>query len=103
MLPLLAFTALAAQIPIVLDVDATDAARGIFHVRETVTASGPITLSYPKWIPGEHGPSGPIFDVADLHFIQNGADRPWRRNPIEPYTFLVDAQPGQLQITFEYL
>ena len=50
-----------AQTPIKLTVDLTDAPRRILHATETMPVQpGPMTLVYPKWIPGEHGPTGPI-------------------------------------------
>src|SRR5712692_6488009 len=50
-----------------LNVDATDAPRRLYHVHLTVPAkSGPMTLVYPKWIPGEHMPTGPIADLVGL-------------------------------------
>src|SRR6266849_6188229 len=52
---------------ITLSVDATEARRKLFHARMTMpVAPGPLTLVYPKWIPGEHGPTGPIADLAGL-------------------------------------
>ena len=47
---------------ITLTVDATDTQRGIFRVREVIplSASGPMTLLYPKWLPGYHAPQSPI-------------------------------------------
>ena len=49
---------------ITLAVDASDAPRKIFHAQLTIPATpGTLTLYYPKWIPGEHGPTGPIQDV----------------------------------------
>ena len=49
-------------------VDASDNTRGIFQVRETipVPAAGPLTLLYPKWLPGHHSPVGPIAELAEL-------------------------------------
>ncbi len=48
-----------------ISVDLREAPRRIFHSRmEIPAAPGPLTLVYPKWIPGEHGPNGPISDVA---------------------------------------
>jgi len=45
---------------ITLSVDATEAPRKILHARLTIPATpGVLTLDYPKWIPGEHGPTGP--------------------------------------------
>ena len=44
--------------PIAIAVDATDAPRKILHARLRIPASpGPLTLLYPKWIPGEHAPT----------------------------------------------
>src|SRR5207247_10603611 len=61
---LLASSALAQSTPIALNVDATDAPRKILHARLRIPAqSGPLTLLYPKWLPGEHSPSGPISDL----------------------------------------
>ena len=58
-----------------LNVDLTDSARKIFKVRETIPVkSGPLTLSYPKWIPGEHGPTGPIDGVTGLKITANGTN-----------------------------
>jgi hypothetical protein len=43
-----------------LNVDATDAARNIIHSKLTISVKpGPLTLFYPKWIPGEHSPYRP--------------------------------------------
>ena len=49
-------------------VDARETARGILHVKQTFPAKpgGTLALSYPQWIPGEHGPTGPNVDVAGL-------------------------------------
>src|SRR5205809_5899637 len=64
---LLAASALAQNMPIALNVDATDAPRKILHARLRIPAqSGPLTLLYPKWLPGEHSSSGPIADQVDV-------------------------------------
>src|SRR5258705_10003162 len=56
-----------------LDVDLTDSPRGLFHAVETLPAApGPLTLEFPRWIPGEHGPTGPIGDLAGLVFEARG-------------------------------
>ena len=42
---------------IAITVDASEAPRHILHARLTIPASpGEMTLYYPKWVPGEHGP-----------------------------------------------
>ena len=60
----------AADAPtITLSVDASDAPRKMFHAQMRIPASpGTLTLYYPKWIPGEHGPTGPVTDLTGLKF-----------------------------------
>ena len=81
----LAAPVLAANAPHVsLAVDATEAPRKIFHARMTIPASaGTLTLYYPKWIPGEHGPTGPIQELAGLKFTANGQILKWRRDLLD--------------------
>ncbi|MGH9544841.1 MAG: M61 family metallopeptidase [Terriglobales bacterium] len=91
--PLFAAGSPAPQVSI--SVDATEAPRKIFHVRMTIPAKpGSLTLYYPKWIPGEHGPTGPIQDVAGLKFTANGMTLPWRRDLLDGWTFHVEVPAG---------
>jgi predicted metalloprotease with PDZ domain len=92
--------------PITLEVDAREAPRKIFHSRMTIPAApGPLTLLYPKWLPGEHGPTGPITDVAGLRVTAGGKPLPWRRDPVEMYAVSVDVPAGvsQVEVAFDYL
>ena len=69
---LMAAPVFAGMAPIKLDVDATDAPRNLLHTRLHIPASpGPLTLYYPKWVPGEHSPSGPVNNVTGLKFSAN--------------------------------
>jgi predicted metalloprotease with PDZ domain len=78
-----------------LSVDASDAPRKIFHTTMTLPATpGTLTLYYPKWIPGEHGPTGPIQDLAGLKFTSNGQSLKWRRDLLDGWTFHVDVPAG---------
>src|SRR5277367_3707555 len=55
-----------------LMVDETQASRRIAFVREEIRVlPGTLALSYPRWIPGEHGPTGPIQQLAALR-IRSG-------------------------------
>jgi predicted metalloprotease with PDZ domain len=100
---LLSAAALAAKAnpapSIRLAVDLTDAPRNIFHasLRIPVTA-GELTLVYPKWIPGNHRPSGPIANLTGLHFLANDQELPWRRDPVEMYSFHLTVPPDVTQI-----
>src|SRR6202047_357923 len=66
--------------PIRLSVDATQAPQKILHARlEMPVQAGPLTLVYPKWIPGEHMPTGPIIQLAGLKFSSGGETFCWGR------------------------
>src|ERR1700733_10890276 len=84
---------------ITLSVDATEAPRKIFHAQMTIPASaGTLTLYYPKWIPGEHGPTGPIQDLAGLKFTANGQPLKWRRDLLDGWTLHVEVPAGASSI-----
>jgi predicted metalloprotease with PDZ domain len=78
-----------------LAVDATEGPRKIFHAQLDIPASaGTLTLLYPKWIPGEHGPTGPIQNLTGLKFTANGQELKWRRDLKDGWTFHVDVPSG---------
>jgi len=80
---------------ITIAVDASEAARKIFHAQLTIpAATGTLTLYYPKWIPGEHGPTGPIQDLAGLKFTANGQTLKWRRDLLDGWTIHVEVPAG---------
>lgn len=91
---------------IALNVDATDTARGILRVRETVPVSGgPVTLLYPQWLPGKHAPRGPVNLMAGLQVRANGQLIPWRRDTVNVYAFHIDAPANatSLELSYQYL
>jgi predicted metalloprotease with PDZ domain len=91
---------------IVLDIDASDAPRNILHANESIAVKpGDLTLFYPKWIPGEHGPTGPVIDVAGLKIMEAGHPVAWRRDLVEMFAIHVNVPSGadQLDITFDFL
>ncbi len=95
-----------AAAPITLVVDATEAPRKIFHARLTIPAKpGPLTLLYPKWIPGEHGPTGPIADLAGLKLSAAGKSIAWRRDTTDMFTFHCDvpAEVAAVEVSLDYL
>jgi predicted metalloprotease with PDZ domain len=80
---------------ITIVVNASEAPRKIFHARLTIPVSpGTLTLYYPKWIPGEHGPTGPIEDLAGLKFAANGQTLKWRRDLLDGWTIHVEVPVG---------
>src|SRR4026208_1973619 len=81
--------------PIAVSVDATDAARNIVHTKLTIPVKpGPLTLLYPKWIPGEHSPTGPINDLLGLKLSAGGKSIAWRRDDVEMFAFHCDIPIG---------
>jgi predicted metalloprotease with PDZ domain len=98
--------ALAQSGNIALTVDGAGNAQKLLHVRETIpVAPGPVTLYYPKWIPGEHGPDGPIESVTGLKFEAGGKVIPWTRDTLDAFTFHVDvpAGAGRLDASFDVI
>src|SRR3989304_4313732 len=76
----------AQNATVVIEVDAVQAPRRLFHARLLIPASpGKLALLYPKWIPGEHGPTGPVTDLAGLEFRAAGKPIAWRRDAEEMY------------------
>jgi predicted metalloprotease with PDZ domain len=81
-------------------VDATSAPRKIFHAKLKIpAAAGDLTLYYPKWIPGEHAPDGPVNDLAGLKFTAGGKTLKWRRDLLDGFTIHVDVPSGESEIT----
>ena len=82
-----------------LELDISDAPRKILHAHLTIPVQpGPLTLAYPQWIPGEHGPTGPIDNFAGLVFSANGQTIPWRRDAVNMFTFHLTVPAGVTSI-----
>jgi predicted metalloprotease with PDZ domain len=64
-----------------------------------------MTLLYPKWIPGEHGPTGPITDLAGLKITANGQTVPWKRDSTDMYGFHITVPAGstELEVAFDFI
>jgi len=89
-----------------LQVDATDAPQRLLHARMTIPVkAGPVTLLYPKWIPGEHMPTGPITDLVGLKIEGGGQTIPWRRDDVNMFAFhaTVPAGVSTLEVAFDFI
>ncbi|AGY58836.1 M61 family metallopeptidase [Gloeobacter kilaueensis] len=92
--------------PIILEVDATEAARQVFHAHLTIPVTpGETTLVYPKWIPGNHAATGPIRNLVNLKLKAGGQTIPWRRDLVEMHAFHLTVPAGveQLEVNFDFL
>ncbi len=103
---MLAATLLAQTPPIKLSVDASDATRRLLHTTmQFPVKPGPFSLLYPKWIPGEHGPTGPIEDLVGIKVSANGKSIPWSRDAVNMYEFHLDIPAGvsAIDVTAEFI
>jgi predicted metalloprotease with PDZ domain len=86
-----------------LVVDETQAARRISFVREEIRVQpGPLALAYPRWIPGEHGPTGPIEQFAALRIRSGNVTLPWTRDPDDINTIHVEVPAGTNTLTVDF-
>ncbi|HEX5483284.1 MAG TPA: M61 family peptidase, partial [Terriglobia bacterium] len=80
-------------------VDATQAPMKIIHTHmEMPVHAGPLTLYYPKWIPGEHAPDGPVLNLTGLKFTANGKTIPWRRDLLDMFTLHLTIPEGVIRL-----
>ena len=66
---------------------------------------GPLTLYYPKWMPADHSPDGPIPNVAGLKFSAGGKEIAWVQDDVDMYAFNLDVPPGvnSIQASLDFL
>ncbi|HXY08754.1 MAG TPA: M61 family peptidase [Terriglobales bacterium] len=86
-----------------LSVDASQVSRRILHVTMNIPAApGSLTLVYPKWIPGQHSPSGVINDIMGLKFTVGETTVPWQRDDVDLYAFHLQtlAPAGEIHAEF---
>jgi predicted metalloprotease with PDZ domain len=65
-----------------------------------------MTIVYPEWIPGEHGPTGPVVDQAGFIITsQSGQRVKWERDPVNIYAYHITVPEGttQLNIKMDFL
>jgi len=96
----------AQTAPIILSVDLTDAPRKILHATEVMpVTAGPLTVVYPKWIPGEHGPTGPIENMAGFFITANGQPVKWERDKVDMFAYHLTVPQGvtKLEMKIDFL
>ena len=90
-----------------ISVDATDLERRIFRVHEIIPVTGgvPATILFPKWLPGNHSPTGPIADMGGLTVTADGQRIGWMRDPIDDYAFhlVPPSRATRIELDFQYL
>jgi len=82
-----------------IEVDAREAPRGIMSAHLALpVGEGPLTLVYPKWLPGRHSPAGPLTSLGGPRFTAGGRPLPWRRDPFDLNAFHLDIPAGTAQL-----
>lgn len=85
-----------------LTVDASDTVGRAFRTVQTIPVergAREIVLVYPKWLPGNHGPTGQIHRLGDLRFTSGDRTLEWERDAGEPYAFRVTLPAGTREVT----
>jgi predicted metalloprotease with PDZ domain len=88
---------------IALVVDESQAPRRIAFAHEVIQVRpGTVELAYPKWIPGEHGPDGPIYDMAALQIHAGNETLAWKRDPGDIFKFETQVPAGISRIAVDF-
>ena len=87
--------------------DVSDLDRRIIQVEQTipVAQAGPLTLLYPKYLPGNHAATGPVQLLSGLTATANGQRIEWVRDTLDPYAFHLDIPTGvsAVEVRFQWL
>src|SRR5688572_27293881 len=94
----------APPLVVTIDVDAREAPRHLFHARMRFDVErGPLELSSPKWLQGDHGPSGPVGDIVGLRSTtEDGQPLAWERDSTDWWTVRVETPPGRVIAHLDY-
>ena len=105
-LSLLARPKAQAPSPISLSVDATQVSQRILRAKLVFPVHpGPLTLVYPKWMPADHSPDGPIWNLAGLKFLSGTHEIPWQQDLVDMYAFnlVVPSETTSLGVSLDFL
>ena len=93
---LLSASGIFAQKPTIqITADLTEGSRKLYHAEVDIPVhAGPLALTTPEWIPGNHRPTGPAEDITGVVFTANGQVLPWRRDDADLYQFHVTIPKG---------
>ena len=87
--------AACAQAQIQIAADLSDAPKKLYHAEiDLPVKAGPLALTTPQWIPGNHRPTGPASDITGVVFTANGQVLPWRRDDVDLYQFHLTIPKG---------
>ncbi|MFT3789889.1 MAG: M61 family peptidase [Rudaea sp.] len=90
---------------VALTVSLPDPGQKILYVDEVMPVEpGALTLYYPKWIPGDHSPDGPIENIMGLTFTAGGKAIAWQRDELDRFAFHLTVPVGvrEIDIRFQF-
>lgn len=90
---------------VALTVELPNPEQQILYVHEVMPVRpGPVTLYYPKYIPGDHAPDGPIEAMMGLEITAGGQRIAWHRDAVDMFTFHLTAPAGvdRIDIRFQF-
>ena len=91
--------------PVALTVSLPHPSQQLFDVHEVMPVRpGPLTLLYPKWIPGDHAPDGPIDQMMGLQITAGGKRLAWHRDEVDMFAFHLTVPAGvdHIDVRFEF-
>jgi predicted metalloprotease with PDZ domain len=91
--------------PVAITVRLPHPEQQLFYVHEVMPVRpGPLTLYYPKYIPGDHAPDGPIGAMMGLEITGGGRRIAWRRDAVDMFTFHLTVPPSvdRIDIRFQF-
>ncbi|MEO8810888.1 MAG: M61 family peptidase, partial [Rhodanobacter sp.] len=91
--------------PVAITVRLPHPAQKLLYVHEVMPVRpGPLTLYYPKYIPGDHAPDGPIGAMMGLEISAGGKRIAWQRDEVDMFTFHLTVPAGveRLDIRFQF-
>lgn len=80
---------------IAISVDATQVSQRILHAKLVFPVQpAPLTLYYPKWLPADHSPDGPVWNLVGLKFSSGTHEIKWQQDDVDMYAFNLDVPAG---------
>ncbi|MCW3055886.1 MAG: peptidase domain protein, partial [Chthonomonadales bacterium] len=92
--------------PMVITVDARVPWKHRFPVRLKMAASaGPLTLVFPRWLPGMHSMQGSLGNFSRLNITADSAPVEWNRDPFDAYLIHLEVPRGakSVEASYEYV
>jgi len=94
-----------AEATIVLAVDARELPRNLLRSTMTITGKkGIAALAFPLWIPGNHAPSGPVQNIAEIRVTDNdGKAISWQRDIEHPERIDLEGVHERVNVEMTYI